>query len=337
MLPSIHCPLCQRSLGKVHSDGSGEMECVSCRKTFSILYGKLSGWQSRREAMLYLTPHLPSIFKRHYELRITTPGRVLKRCAFSMPGQRDRLPVHPGDRVSIIYCRWGDGIRQLVGITNHTSGKNLRLPRTIPSLPFWFATYGSLCAGVILAAFFNGIGMAVMPWAAIALVLGARGADTVQLTTPLLRPHVPLESRLLAEQRLFDQKLYLEQRVEALRAENQSHQDWMRQLRSLRGKMLQVSASLYATRVHRIENAVRLLQQRMQHNNVLTEKYHQTIKLIEIELEAAYVDSHLVELEPFKADLFRRLAELKAIEESQRNLWLQLEANEEVRRLSFEG
>lgn len=337
MLPSINCPFCHRLLGKIHADGSCDLECSSCRKSFSIVYGKLSGWFSEQEAMLYLNSRLPSIYKRHYELRITTPGRVLKRLTFSVPGQRDRIPVRPGDRVSIIYSRWGDGIRHLIGITNHTSGKNFRLPTAIPSLRFWLATYGSLCAGVMLAAFINGMGMVVMPWAAIALVLCARGADTAQLTTPCLSAHVPLESRLLAEQQLFNQKLYLEQRVETLRTENQSHRDWIRQLRSLRSKMLTVSTSLYSTRVSRIENAARLLQQRTHHNELLTEKYAQTIKLIDIELEAAYVDSHLTELEQFKAGLTRQLEELRAIEESNRNLWLQLEANEEVRQLGFEG
>lgn len=335
MTPAIRCPSCNRLLDRVHPDGVCQVSCSSCRQRFGVVYGKLSGWFSNREAMLYLTPRLPSFYKRHYDLRVTTPGRNLKRLRFSMPGHEDRVPVRPGDRISIVYKMRGTGMEKLVAIYNHTLGKNYYLPSPVPSSDYLLTTRGALSAVLICWAVLNGLGgFLTYGLGAIALLVYARLVDVAELTTPPLRPTHSGEVRLAQERDLLDQKFLIERRIETLRQERSAHQDLIQRLQSLRGKMMALNPAFYATRVASIESAVRLLKQRIHQDQRLVDEYTQTTQMIEIELESAYLADQLP-LEDFTETILSKLDELMAIEERNRNLGLQLEANDEVRRLSF--
>jgi hypothetical protein len=57
--------------------------------------------------------------------------------------------------------------------------------------------------------------------------------------------------------------------------------------------------------------------------------------MIEIELETAYLADQLPDAHDFTGAILSKIAELQAIEDRNRQLRLELEANEEVRRLSL--
>jgi hypothetical protein len=339
MQTSLHCPSCRRSLGRVQLEQVEQLICVRCRRDYGILHGKLSGWQSQRQTLFYLNDRLPKVYKRRYELRITTSTRHLKVLTFSLPGASDRVPARPGDRLSILYTGRGNAIRKLFAIHNHTNGRSYNLPKPIPSRQNMLLTRGMFGGAVLGAAIVGGLELVALPGivGAIALYAWSHWRDVAELTTPALHPDNPLESRLLGEQHLAQQHQQLARRVDELQQEDMTHRDLMKRLRSLREKMLKVDASLYATRIGQIEKGIRLLQLRLQHNDQLVERYAEAMNLIDIELETASLADHLPDGYDFHDDLFTKLEELKAIEARNQDLRWQLEANEEVRRLTGVG
>jgi hypothetical protein len=292
--------------------------------------------------MLYLSPSLPKIYKRRYEFRITTPSRHLKVLKFSLPGEEDRVPARPGDRISVLYSGQGNVIRKLFAIHNHTNGRSYQPPKPIPSPRHLVATRGMVASAALGAVVFGGLEVLALPGivGALALYAWSHWTDRAELSTPALHPDNALESRLLGEQHLAQQHQQLASRVDELHQEDMTNRDLIRRLRSLREKMLKVDASLYGTRVGQIEKAIRLLQMRLQHNDQLVGRYAEAMNLIDIELETASLADQLpngYDFNDLNGDLFTKLEELKTIEARNRDLRLQLEANEEVRRLSGVG
>lgn len=335
MTPTLHCPCCDRSLGRIHPNGNSQVDCSTCGKTFGVIYGKVSGWQSQGETVFYLSPKLPRLHKRRYEFRITTPGRSLKVLKFSLPYREDRIPVHPGDRISVLYSTWNQGLKKLIAVNNHTRGQRYPLTSPIPSWGYWLATRG-IVAAITLFAALSGSGSGLAPWmGAIVFLTYAKLVHVAELSTPELDQRNPVEARLMDERQLLLQKQSLSQRSEELSQEIRNHEELIQRLRSLRKKMLAFNSTLYETRVGRLESAIRLMQQRIQQNRLLTDQYAQTAQMIEIELETTYLTDQLPEVEDFSHTIWQRLQELRAIEDHNRHLQFQLEANDEVRRLSL--
>lgn len=335
MFPSIRCPHCAKLLGKVHEDGSLQAECLSCRRSYGVVYGKLSGWSSRWEALLFLSAKLPSFYKRRYELRLTTPGRELKVLKFSTPGREDRVPAQLGDRVSFLYSTRGSAIRKLIAISNHSRGSTYHLPTPISSVWDVVRAWGAAALLVYFYVVLMGSGFwMVTVLGAIATLAATRLVDAAELTTPELQPDRREDARLLAERKLMMQKRCLEERVEGLKQEGAENEALIQRLQALRTKMQNVDAALYAQRMRRVEQAIALLQQRTQHDRYLSGQYGQTVRMIEIELETAYLADQLPDAHDFSGAILGKLAELKAIEDRNRQIQLTLAANEEVRRLS---
>lgn len=335
MTLQIHCPTCSRSLGKLSAEGILKAGCSSCRISYEAIYGKLSHWFSKGEPVIYLGERLPKLFRRRYELRIATPGRQLKLLKLTTLGLEDRLPLRPGDRVSILYSTRGGGMDKLVAIYNHSRGKNYYPKTPIPSEQYLLKTRGSVSVAVFLGALFGGISPVMVSLGAIAMLLYANVIDAAELSDPELRTQNREEARLLNEIKLANQKSHLAERIHELHQEIYDQQGLIKKLQSLRGKMLSFNSGLYATRVGNIETAVRLLRQRIDHSHRLIDEYTQTMRMIEIELEASVLVEQLPNAEDFTAQIFSRLDELKAIEAENFNLQQRVEANEEVRRLSL--
>lgn len=336
MIPSISCPSCNRALGRVSPDTPLQIECGSCHQRFGVVYGKVSHWSSQRETLFYFRPNWPSLHRRRYEFRLTTPGRDLKVLRFEVPGGQDTVPVHPGDRLSIFFTPQGDRLKKLLAIQNHTIGKHYHLPFPVASPSYLMATRGLLvvigAVGALLTGFSNGL---VYGLGAIACIAYARLVNTATLTTPELRPAVSVEARLLQERRLLEQKFRLGKRMEIVQQECYSHQDLIQRLQALRNRMMQVNPTLYGGRASRIERAVRLLGQRIHHGRLLIDQYGETIRMLDIELETAYLSDHLPGLEDCSGAILHRLAELREAEEQANALRLQIEANEDIQRFGY--
>lgn len=333
MTPYVNCPTCDRSLGRVLEDGSLKAQCPSCKTHYGAVFGKLSHWSSTLEPLFYLSPKLPRLVRRRYDFRITTPGRCIKQLRFSMLGEADQVPVHPGDRISVIYSTRGTQLEKLMAIHNHSRGRLLRMPSPIPSRRHLLETRGTVASTVILGAVLGGIDLGLMGLGAATLLLYHRLTDFAQLTTPDLQRQNPVDARLLDELKLVAQQRSLENRIAELRQDSQEIQTLSKTLHALRHKMMAVNPQLYASRVANLEAAIRLLKQRAAHNQQLIDEYAQTIQMIEIELESVSLADQLP-MEDFSRQIEQRLQELRTLEAENRNLHLQLEAQEEVRRMS---
>lgn len=334
MTPSLSCPSCNRFLGRILHDGTLKVACPGCRTEYHAVYGRLSQWQTEVQPLFYLGAGLPSRFRRRYEFRITTPGRSLKLLKFSVPGQADSVPVRPGDRLSILYSPRGDRMDKLVAIYNHTVGRVYRPPFPIPTGNHLLQTRGTVSGVIAAGAILGGVPLGAVSVGALGLLFYTRMVDSAELSTPDLRLENPAEARLMGEIQLVRQKQNLQQRIDELRQDGEKGRSLFKRLQQFRSKLLAVSLTVYATRVANLETAIRLLQQRLDHEQRLIDEYTQTLQMIEIELEAATFSEQLP-MDDLTHQIFQRIDELKALETENQEFQLQLEANEEVRRLSL--
>lgn len=296
------------------------------------MYGKLSQRSSIQEALLYLKSTLPSFYKRHYSLQITTADRTLKQLQFSVPGKADVVPVHSGDIVSVLYTMQGYVMKKLVAIANHTTGKQYVLPAPIPSASHQISLLLTAATGFVVVSFVGGVNLVLTSvLSAFGILAYLKLTHSAHLTTPPLESQAHTGQRLLADQRLLAQQRKIQQRVEELRHERQSTQALIDQLERLKQKMAQVDHALYAARIYRATGAVNLLKQQIVNNHRLVREYERTAKMIEIEIDTSWIADQLPEAENFTRTIVSRLAELKEIEDQNHSLKLQLAAYEEVK------
>ncbi|MBE9098952.1 hypothetical protein [Vacuolonema iberomarrocanum] len=333
MNPLASCPSCARSLGRFEANGYFRATCSNCRLRMEGFWGRVTHWQSKGEPVFYLAPNLPKLFRRRYQLRITTPGRELKQLQFTSPGLDDQLPTRTGDRLSIIYAGQRGTLEKLLSVRNHSLGRAYCPASPISSRSHLLKTRGGVSAAIGLGALFGGINPGVVSLGAAALAVGSRMTHAAELTVPELRGDRPHEARLLAELKLVQQKGDMEYRIEALRQEIQDHKDLTKRLQELRRKMMAYNPTLYAPRVARIESAVRLIKQRIDHTQRLIEEYRETIQMLDIELEASALADRLPDGDDFTRHVLERVEELKALEEKNKAGWDAIQAVPEVRRL----
>jgi len=98
MNPLASCPSCARSLGRFEANGYFRATCSTCRLQMEGFWGRVAHWQSKGEPVFYLAPALPKLFRRRYQIRITTPGRELKQLQFTSPGLDDQMPTRTRGR-----------------------------------------------------------------------------------------------------------------------------------------------------------------------------------------------------------------------------------------------
>jgi len=328
---SLFCPTCDRVIADLHHKTSQkQVRCSSCGQQYGVVYGKLSRRSSIQEVLLYLRSTLPSFYKRHYTFQITTADRTLKHLQFSIPGKADVVPVHSGDIVSVLYTMQGYVMKKLVAIANHTTGKQYVLPTPIPSSTHHTALLLTAITGFVTISFLSGLNLVLTSMlSALSVLAYLKLAHTAQLTNPCLEDQ-PIGRRLLADQRLLAQQRQMQQRVEELRHERQSSQVLIEQLETLKQKMSHVDQVLYSKRIHRVTGAVNILKQQIVNNHRLVREYERTLKMIDIEIETSWIADQLPDAENFNRTIIERLSELKAIEDQNQNLKLQLAAYEEV-------
>jgi hypothetical protein len=327
---TLHCPTCSRLLGDLPSLSSS-VNCAACHVSYGLVHGKLSRRSSVPEVLLHLTSKLPSIYKRHYTLQITTPNRNIKILQFSIPSRTDDVYVRRGDLVSALYTMQGYVMKRLVAVTNHTIGHSYILPNPVPSRSYTVVLLTIGTIGLLLGSLLIGANVFLTSVvSAIGVALYLKVTNTAQLNTPTLETFEVEDPRLLSDQRLLIQKRRLEQRLEELQYEGKASQTLIDQLESLKRKMQNLDAHLYAARISRTTRAVEIIQQQVRNNRQLMQEYNRTLKMIEIETETSWIADQLPNVENFTQMILRRLEELKAIEEQNQNLRLQLAAYEEV-------
>ncbi|MDX2240416.1 MAG: hypothetical protein NW224_07025 [Leptolyngbyaceae cyanobacterium bins.302] len=335
---SLTCPTCNRAIAHLHSKTSQEqVHCVTCGQRYGVVYGKLSRRSSMQEALLYLKSTLPSFYKRHYTLQITTADRTLKQLQFSVPGKADVVPVNSGDIVSVLYTMQGYVMKKLVAIGNHTTGKQYVLPNPIPGHTHHITLLLTAITGFVALSFFSGFNVVLASiLSAFGVLVYLKLVHTARLTTPSLESQAHLGKRLIEDQRLLAQQRRIEQRLDELQHERQSSQMLIEQLERLKQKMGQVDQDLYSARIYRATGAVKILKQQVVNNQRLVREYEQTLKMIDIEIDTSWIAEQLPEADHFNREIVGRLSELKTIEEQNQTLKHQLAAYEEVKLYGIE-
>lgn len=329
----LHCPSCSRPIADLHAVAT-EVTCPACQHQFGIVYGKLSKRSSIPEALLFLSAKLPSFYKRHYTLQITTPDRTLKQLQFSIPGQADQIPVHHGDIISALYTMRGYVMNKLVAITNHTTGKRYVLSTPIPSASHLVVPLGVLATGLLLCSYITGVSLiATTVVGALGMLALLKVTHIAQLSTPSLETIGREGTRLLADQRLLVQKRKIQQRVEELDHDCKANQVLIAQLDALKQKMANFDPHLYSARIFRTTSAIKLIDQQITNTRRLIREYKHTLKMIEIEIETSWIADQLPEGDDFIRTIVRKLEELKAIEEQNQSLKLQLSAYDDMQRM----
>lgn len=305
-------------MGEIQST-SPHVTCASCRRQYKILYGKLSRRVSMHEAVLYFNARLPHLYKRHYAFEITTPDRELKRLQFSTAGKEDQVPVRQGDRVSVLYT-----VRKLIAVVNHTTGRSHVLSNPVPSATYQVALLGTAAIALLLGAFSLGINpflTAVV--SALSFVVYLKLTPAASLTSSFSQS-LDIGSQVMADQRLLRYQQQLEQRIEDLAQERQAHQNLIDQIEALKRKMTRVDPHLYRARIYRINSAIGILQRQIDNNQQLTQEYGRTLRMIEIEVETSWIADQLPDPDDFTRTILHRLQELKAIEQQNQALKLQM-------------
>ncbi|HEY9907209.1 MAG TPA: hypothetical protein V6D18_06330 [Thermosynechococcaceae cyanobacterium] len=327
---SLHCPTCSRPIAL--SPQIQQISCPACGSEFGVVYGKLSKHTSLPETLLYLTARLPQIHKHHYTFQITTPDRTLQQLQFSTPGKVDSVPAQAGDLISVLYTLQSYGMRSLVAISNHTTGKGYVLPRPIPSGSHLTTTVGTAILAVLLASYFIGLNLFLAgSVSAVGALMYLKLTNMAQLSSPALQAQGREGNRLLADQRLLGQKRRIEARMGELEHDCKANQMLINQLATLKRKMQTLDQSLYVTRIDRADRAVNLIEQQNINNQCLMREYGQAAKMIEIEVETSWIADQLPESSDFISKILRKLDELKSIESQNQALKLQLTAYDELR------
>jgi uncharacterized membrane protein len=328
---SLFCPSCSRPIGTLRLLDQ-QVICPHCRSEFGVLYGKLSKRSSISETLLYLTSKLPRFYKRHYTLKITTPDRHLKQVQFSIPGEIDQVPVHSGDLVSVLYTMRGYVMQHLVAITNHTTGKHYLPLSPITSSSQLVVPVGTAIAAVLIAAYLSGVNLLLAGTVSIVgTLVYLKLGHTAQISSPALKTQGKEGLRLLGEQRLWQQKRKIEQRVRDIEHDSKANQLLISQLAALKQKMTDLDARLYSARIFRTTSAMKLIEQQTVNNRRLIREYHHALKMIDIEIDTSWIADQLPDGDDFIHKIIRKLEELKAIEEQNQSLKFQLAAYDELR------
>jgi len=328
---SLYCPTCSRPIADLNST-TPQIVCAACQHRYGVVHGKLSKHSSINEPLLFLNDKLPSFYKRHYTLQITTPDRNLKQLQFSIPGKADPLSVHYGDVVSVLYTMQGYLMKKLVAVTNHTTGKRYVLPKPVPSTTHLTLTLTTIVLGLLVGSFMSGVNVfLVSVVSALGVLAYLKVTHSAQLTSPSLDTHGREGTRLAGDQRLLAQKLKIEHRMDEIGHECKANQGLIDRLEDLKRKMIDVDQQLYAPRIFRTTGAVTLLKQQITNNQRLVREYRRALQMIEIEVETSWIADQLPDASNFTRAIMQKLEELKAIEDQNQFLKLQLAAYEEVK------
>lgn len=327
---SLYCPTCSRPIADLNN-AAPQVTCGACQHHYGVVHGKLSKHSSINETLLFLSHKLPSLHKRHYTLQITTPDRNLKQLQFSIPGKTDPLPVHHGDVVSVLYTMQGYLMKKLVAVNNHTTGKRYVLPKPVPSSSHLTLTLSTIVLGLLVGSFFSGVNVFLVSVAtALGVLAYLKVTNIAQLTSPSLE-YGREGTRLAGDQRLLAQKLKIEHRLDEINHECKSNQGLVDRLDDLKQKMVNVDQQLYAPRIFRTTGAVTILKQQITNNQRLVREYRRALQMIEIEVETSWIADQLPDVNNFTRAIMQKLEELKAIEDQNQFLKLQLTAYEEVK------
>jgi hypothetical protein len=249
----------------------------------------------------------------HVEFRLTEP---------------DTFTAQKGDVVSAVYLMNGATRDNLLSIHNGTLGERvvIALPGEKATKKAWLFAGGIGATTLVAVAALTGVGLIGLGAGAVAFV----GTGIALGHTFMPRVNVPPEeeARLTATQHMIAQKLELEEARARVVQGMESRAELRERLLSLRTKMQRLGLDVYAQRIAAMTAGIAAIDQQLALEARLRDMYERSIAMLEIELEAGAAVNAMDGLEaPHLAATF---AELRDLEEQQRELGRQIAANAEV-------
>ncbi|MEZ4267482.1 MAG: hypothetical protein R3F39_13975 [Myxococcota bacterium] len=327
----VDCPTCQVPIGEISREGRLTAVCPTCRYTFGVVAGRLKSRSSRQVTVRRQTRKQSGIYKRSYELRVETPGGDLEILAFVIDGKEDTIAVRRGDDVAMVASMRGGAVEEYVRLIDFTTATSFRLAR--PGDSARSAALGFAVAAAVVVFLIAWFGVDASFGGSAMSGLGAMAALYFGLGT-VLAPRAKLDpgdhEKLGQAQDLLGRKRELAAKMAQHQADHADKTKTMQRLRALREKMASVGEELYGSRMVQVDRALAVLDKQRGLENRLVAEYERAIKIIEIEYEtgqaANALPSELLE------STLGKLDELESVERENRELQLQLEANEEVTR-----
>lgn len=328
----VDCPTCKVPIGEISARGRLTAVCPQCRYTFGVVAGRLKSRSSRQVTVRRQTRKQTGIYRRSYELRIETPGGDLEVLAFAIDGKEDTVGVRRGDDVAMVSSMRGRAVEEYVRLIDYTTATSYAL-----AAPGDSARSTALSVASVVAA-----AVVLVTWFGVDASFGASAVTGLGALTALyfglgavMAPRAKLgaveHQQLGQAQDLLARKRELGAKMAQHQAERAEKTKTMQQLRGLRDKMESVGEGLYASRIVQVDRALAVLDKQRGLEDRLVAEYERAIKIIEIEYEtgqaANALPSELLE------STLGKLDELESVERENRELQLQLEANEEVARV----
>jgi hypothetical protein len=325
----FHCPVCGAPTGELATSGMQTLFCGACRFKYQVTAGTLENQGSRQVTPGRQTAQHPGSSGREYEFRIRQPDE-LKVVTLRLADRDDRFPPGRDDVVAIVHAMRGDVAENPVAIINQTTGSV-----EIVGKPGQATLMGSVLVGLssgivalFLLALMDVSGMVAF---VVAALLSGLVAFAVQEKLKPRHAISPAQQEALERAAaLLEQKTRLEQRITDVTSGRRRKVEIRGKLVGLQGKMQEVGAEMYQTRIDRINGALPLLDEQLALDDRLLEAYRRSLLMTEIEVESYNAADSIPE--NVWSELQAGQAEIQAIEARTSDLKLLLSANEEVER-----
>jgi len=329
----IECPKCNIALTDIQETGYSEAICSRCKYKYGAVTGRVVKRSTRQITLQRQTTKQSGRYKRYYEFRLDLPDGSMRPIEFTVDGKEDWVLVRRGDNITILFTMRGDAIEEHVSVSDHTTSQRYVLARpgdTARGTAIGIGSFVFVALAVLL------IWLSSLPIAASLGIAALSGFGAYFLFVPLLVPRVRLAATENAEiqqtQKLLAKKLEFITRRQEVSGTLAQRNALRKKLASLQKKMRSVDSALYDSRIGIVDRAIALVDQLNEVDARLVSEYDKTITMLEIELDARDTTESLPD--NVLSHLQERFDSIASAEEHNRELRLQLEANEEVAKLA---
>jgi hypothetical protein len=328
----IRCPQDKQVLGEINSRGEFLGICPRCKCAYGAHFGQLTAKHSKQRTIQRQTRKQRGVYLRDYEFRLSQPSGKLYTLRFSISGKDDRLGVRRGDQVVVIYQANAKGdLQQVLRVQNKTTGGDdfVSSPKTGATASALLGiAVGVLAFMFLLSALPPAIGLLSL---GVSIALGV-GVAVFSLRLRQIKLSPEKQAEIAQSQGLLEEKTKISQRIGELASEMQTAQEQFNRLKALHERMNRTDPKAYASRMKTLKAAGNLLRQSIQGTKRLMDEYAKALEIIDIEYESGQVGQDFAS-NPDSL-ISRKLDELKAIESRNSDIRLQLQANEEVKKLA---
>jgi len=320
-------------VGELGPDGALEAVCHRCRFRYRFVAGRVTRSSSKRVTLQRKTNKQPGRYERRHEIRLERWDGGLELVRFTTPGPDEVVDLPRGDEALVVSTMRGGEVEEVVELVDVTTRERFALQDPGGTA----AQRADQAAGTVwvvvwlLAWWLTGLGV----WSSLLLGLGAAVVVMVAGRT-VMAPRVALDAPARAEiaeqQGLLQRKRGLEDKLARLDGEAAERERLRARLTGLREKMAAVGRELYGARMDTVDRALKLLARQQALDDRLRAEYRRAITVLEIEHETARATDALAS--DVLTTTLAKLDELRAVEAENAALRDELQANDEVTRLS---